>query len=80
MWMLRACCRLSPLRSTAWSIAVGADGALWCAAGADGLWTFRDGQGWERVQSEHTTRVKRALDKLWIARSVTRAGAPVGPQ
>ena len=59
------------------SIAVGADGALWCAAGADGLWTSRDGQGWERVQSEHTTRVKRALDKLWIARSVTRAGAPV---
>ena len=53
------------------------DGALWLAAGAEGLWRKGLEEPWERVQQEDTVHVKTAYGQLWVARSVAHAGAPV---
>ena len=53
------------------------DGAVWLAAGVEGLWRKGPDEPWERVQQEDTRSVKVAYGQLWVARSVSHAGAPV---
>ena len=58
-------------------LAADASGALWVAAGEEGLWRQSGDMTWERVHKEPTTRVKSTLESLWVSRSVTKADAPV---